>query len=123
MDLWGFLLLTMARLFPGAVSAPSEWWKRRRSGGWPLVQGRIHEAVAVWDENFWVAHITYSYSVNGEYYSGEDKQRFATERRANEYADRFPTETTVFIRYNPNHPDVSVMRRDEQMGMGAYAGR
>ena len=84
MDLWDLLLLVLGRFFPHVVSAPSEWWKRRRSADWPLVQGRIHKAEAVWDERFWVAQLSYSYSVNGEYYSGEDKQRFATERRADD---------------------------------------
>ena len=123
MDLLDLLILLLARFSPDIVSVPAEWWKRRRSTDWSLVQGRVHEAQATWERRFWVVRLSYSYSANGEYYSGEDKQRFATERRANEYMERFPSNATIFVRYNPNDPEVSVMRRDEQMGMGAYAGR
>jgi hypothetical protein len=123
MDFLDVLLFVLARFFPDIASAPAEWWKRRQSKDWQLAQGRIYQSKATHDERFWIAEVSYSYSVNGEYYSGEDKQRFATKRRAEEYARRFPREAVIFVRYNPGKPEVSLMRRDEQVGMGAFAAR
>jgi hypothetical protein len=121
--LWDVLIIVLTRLFPDIAIAPAEWLKRQRSRNWPVVQGRIHKSRATSDERFWIAELTYSYAANGEYYSGEDKQRFATKRRAEEYAERFPKDAVIFARYNPQNPEVSVMLRDEQVGLGAYAAR
>jgi len=82
---------------------------------WPVVEGTVensfvetegqHGAVA---QQGYVAHMLYSYSVHGEFYSGDDGRSFLTEAGAQECVDSFKGQR-VFIRYNPNKPDKSVL--------------
>ena len=99
----------------------SEWWRRVCSNGWPIVHGRLHTSNIYPEGNLWLAEVSYSYAVNGEYYSGYSKMHFANEDDAEEFANRFLRDMTLFIRHKPRRPEVSVIRSDDQMGMGAYA--
>jgi hypothetical protein len=99
----------------------SEWWKRLRSNGWPVVHGRVHSSSIYPDDQLWLAEVSYSYSVDGEYYSGYSRAHFANEDDAEKYANEFPANATLFIRHKPHRPEVSLLRRDDQMGMAAYA--
>jgi len=128
MDLIGRLLMRLlvpliGKPFVNGDYALAEWWRRQRSNGWPVVGGRVHSARAYYAENVWDTEISYSYSVNGEFYSGFSKRHFVRERHAEEYLQQFPIGTPLFIRHNSNRPEISLLRRDDQMGMGAYAGR
>ena len=63
----------------------------------------------------WVGNLTYSYIVNGEYYSGYHRMRARNERRAEEkiagWKDRM-----VVVRYSPDKPDLSVLLKSDQPG-------
>ena len=111
----------VAKPFMAVDRARSEWWKRVRSNGWPIVHGRVHSSTIYPDDQLWLAEVSYSYSVNGEFYSGYFRKRFTDEDEAEEYANLFPPDMTLFIRHKPEKPEVSLIRRDDQMGMSAYA--
>lgn len=125
MDFLGRLLIDL--LYP-IVAKPvlayqrscSEWWRRIRSDGWPIVHGRLHASAIYAEQNLWLAEVSYSYTVNGEYYSGYSKMHFANEDDAEAYANRFLKDMTLFIRHKPHKPEASLIRSDDQMGMGAY---
>ncbi|MCI0348889.1 MAG: hypothetical protein L0Z53_05630 [Acidobacteriales bacterium] len=115
------VLMGLGAIFPSVYSAPSEWWRRLRSNGWPIVQGRIHSGQALCIEEIWSAELSYSYTVDGQYYSGYHKQFCASERDADDYLLQSPRDSAIFIRHHPAKPDRSVMRRDDQMGISVTA--
>ena len=116
--LWPFLKDVIFALIPAAGAAWA-WFKFRHAHSWPSAQGTILSAQAQRSTNDtilpWVANLTYSYTVNGEYYSGYYRMRARTERRAAEriagWKDRM-----VVVRYSPDKPDVSVLLKSDQPG-------
>jgi Protein of unknown function (DUF3592) len=76
---------------------------------WPVVEGTVENSfVESKGQQGYVAHMLYSYSVRGDFYSGDDGRQFATEAGAQECVQSFKGQR-VFIRYNPNKPDKSVL--------------
>jgi hypothetical protein len=110
-----YLVLALTPVVAGAWA----WFKLRHAHSWPSVQGTIVNAEVrrVTDTyiNPWVANLTYTYAVNGEYYSGFHRIYARTERRAEEkvagWKDRM-----VVVRYSPDKSDVSVLLRSDQPG-------
>ena len=93
--------------------------KRLRAGGWATSQGTVEfgsvEERRTRYGRYYIARIDYSYSVNGEYYSGDLQRLFFRERSA----DRFVGTTKgqlVFVRSNPNHPDRPALLKQDQPG-------
>jgi hypothetical protein len=113
----------IGRPFVNGDFAVAEWWRRQQSNGWPIVSGHVQNAQIYFKDPLWVTELSYSYSVNGEFYAGYIGRHFARERDADEYLERFPIGMAVFIRHKTNKPEVSLLRQDDQMGMGAYAAR
>lgn len=62
----------------------------------------------------WTAHLYYSYSWEGEYYSGSTVRQFATERGVDEFAQKFPKDLSVTVRVNVDDPQDSALILDEQ---------
>ena len=58
----------------------------------------------------WVGDLTYSYVVNGEYYSGFHRIRARSERRAG-WKGRM-----VVVRYSPSKHDLSALLKSDQPG-------
>ena len=63
----------------------------------------------------WVADLTYSYVVNGEYYSGFHRIRTRSERRAEEKVAGWKNRMVV-VRYSPSKHDLSTLLRSDQPG-------
>ena len=57
----------------------------------------------------WVAELTYSYRVAGEYYSGTYLRGFRRKKRAEAFAERFPRNTPIPVRYKPERPETSTL--------------
>lgn len=66
-------------------------------------------------KNLYVGRLDYSYSVNGEYYSGFYEKIFVWESGANRFVDAMKKQA-VFVRYKPNHPERSALLKDDQPG-------
>src|SRR6266404_8539625 len=72
---------------------------------WPVVEGTVENSfVESKGQHGYVAHMLYSYSVRGDFYSGDDGRAFVTDAGAQECVDSFKGQR-VFIRYNPNKRD------------------
>jgi len=120
-DPWGLLpiLKDVVLLLLPAAGAAWAWFKFRHAHSWPSAQGTIisAQAQATTDSHFqrWVGNLTYTYVVNGEYYSGFHRIRARNERRAEEkiagWKDRM-----VVVRYSPDKPDLSVLLKSDQPG-------
>ena len=117
-DLWPLIKDAILLVLPAAGAAWA-WFKFRHAHSWPSAQGTIlsAEVLRASDNNIlpWVGNLTYSYIVNGEYYSGYHRMRARNERRAEEkiagWKDRM-----VVVRYSPDKPDLSVLLKSDQPG-------
>jgi hypothetical protein len=87
--------------------------------GWLTHQGTIEfgsvEERRTRYKNLYIARIDYSYSVNGEYYSGYMERLFFLERSADKFVASMKGQM-VFIRSNPNHPERSALLQQDQPG-------
>jgi len=120
-DLFGLLpiLKDVILLLLPAAGAVWAWFKFRHAHSWPSAQGTIMSAQAQRATNNsilpWAANFTYSYIVNGEYFSGFYRMRARSERHAEEkvagWKDRM-----VVVRYSPDQPDLSVLLKSDQPG-------
>lgn len=118
---WGLLpiLKDLVLLLLPAAGAAWAWLKFRHAQSWPSAQGPIMSArVQHSGDSYiqpWIACLSYTYIVNGEYYSGSHRFRARTERRAEEkiagWKDRM-----VVVRYSPDKHDLSVLLRSDQPG-------
>jgi len=68
----------------------SQWMKFRGADSWPATQGTIEsldvKEVRTRTAHYFALDAAYSYSVNGEYYSGRFAKIFETESEASDYA-------------------------------------
>ena len=116
--LWPILKDVIILLLPGAGAAWA-WFKFRHAQSWPSAQGTILSTQVQSSSDSpilpWAANITYTYVVNGEYYSGVHRIRTRSERRAEQkiagWKDRM-----VVVRYSPDNPDLSVLLKSDQPG-------
>ncbi|HKI00326.1 MAG TPA: DUF3592 domain-containing protein [Candidatus Sulfotelmatobacter sp.] len=120
-DPWGLLpvLQDVALVLIAAAAGAWAWFKTRHAHSWPSTQGTIISAQAqVSKDSYigrWVGNLTYTYVVNGEYYSGLHKVRARSERGAEKkiagWKDRM-----VVVRYSPDKHDLSALLKSDQPG-------
>ena len=65
--------------------------------------------------NRWVGELTYSYVVDGEYYSGFHHLNAFSERAAEELIEGWQGRS-VMVRYSKRKPDISLLLKDDQLG-------
>jgi uncharacterized protein DUF3592 len=120
-DLWNFLplLRDIALFVAAACSGVWAWLRVRQAQSWPSAQGTIGQAAArpAADRHFkpWVGELTYTYVVNGDYYSGFHRIRARSERRADKLISGWKGRM-VIVRYSPTKPGISVLLRSDQPG-------
>jgi Protein of unknown function (DUF3592) len=87
--------------------------------GWLTFQGTVEfgsvEVRRTRYKNYYVARIDYSYSVNGEYYSGYLERLFFWETSADKFVAAMKGQM-VFVRSNPNRPERSALLKQDQPG-------
>jgi hypothetical protein len=118
-----FSLLTIAKdvvlLLVSAAAAGWAWYRTRHAHSWPSAQGTIMGAnVKSSTDSYirpWVGDFTYSYVVNGEYYSGFHRIRARSERRAEEKIAGWKGRMVV-VRYSPSKHDLSTLLKSDQPG-------
>jgi hypothetical protein len=90
-----------------------DWWREQISNGWNTIEAKVHK-VDIWEERLWYAEVSYSYSVANEFYSGFARWHFAREKDAEAFAVRFPRESSITIRFDPDQPETSLLRTSDQ---------
>ena len=89
-------------------------WSARN---WPVSRGHIEFGTVLQNETrygtYYIARLEYSYTVGGEYYSGNYENGFFSEVAAQHLVDDLSGKD-VFVRHNPNSPDVSAIRKEDQ---------
>ena len=115
LPLWQELLLPLVAAATGVWS----WFKYRHAHSWPSTQGRISGAQTLRTGNSytrpWLAKLTYTYVVQGEYYAGSYPLRARSERKAEQRIEGWK-DRMVVVRYSREHPDVSTPLKSDQPG-------
>ena len=87
--------------------------------GWLTYQGTVEfgnvEVRRTRYKNLYIARIDYSYSVNGEYYSGHLERLFFLESSADRFVASMKGQM-VFVRSHPNRPERSALLKQDQPG-------
>ena len=87
--------------------------------GWLTQQGTVEfgnvEVRRTRYKNLYIARIDYSYSVNGEYYSGYLERLFFLESSADRFVAAMKGQR-VFVRSNPSRPERSALLQQDQPG-------
>lgn len=93
--------------------------KRLLARGWLTNQGRVEfgsvEERRVRYFSYYVSRLDYSYSVNGEYFSGHFERAFVRESSADKFLASMKGQA-VFVRSNPRCPDHSALLKEDQPG-------
>jgi uncharacterized protein DUF3592 len=93
------------------------------SKSWKQLPAKI-DSSSFADEWVWncpTVHVTYSFQLDGQNYSGEDSKPFFFSGRGEDDAERFKAGQTVVVRVNPHRPQRSVLRRADQITSGKTA--
>lgn len=124
MDTFSILLLVGLGLFAIFILWLLWWWysrgenyfRDRRSAGWPVVPATVetYEILLSRNQGFTTV-LYYSYSVNGESYSGQFNQYSqGTEGRARNTGDSW-IHRKIMVRHKPSDPAESVyIEKDSQ---------
>lgn len=85
--------------------------------GWLTCQGTVEfgsvEERSTRYKNLYIGRIDYSYSVNGEYYSGYLERVFIWEGSANRFVEGMKNQM-VFVRYQLERPERSALLKQDQ---------
>jgi hypothetical protein len=84
-----------------------------RGNDWPMVQGRIVGVKVITFAAQSLAELAYSYSIEGERYSGYFLRQFADEQDAWKFV-RPADGQSIFVRYQPAKPSISSIRIQDQ---------
>ncbi|HTW32712.1 MAG TPA: DUF3592 domain-containing protein [Candidatus Sulfotelmatobacter sp.] len=120
-DPWGLLpiLKDVALLLISAWAAAWAWFKTRHAHSWPSAQGTIVGTTTSANHGSyirpWAAVLTYTYIVNGEYYSGSRRFGVRTKRRAEAKIEGWKGRMVV-VRYSPEKHDLSTLLTSDQPG-------
>jgi hypothetical protein len=79
---------------------------RKRAESWSQAQARIESGAVSGMRGTFYATLAYSYTANGEWYSGSLMKSFASPEKAQDFIDD-NTGKSIVIRYDPNRPETS----------------
>jgi hypothetical protein len=89
-------------------------YRQSRAIGWQPTPGTTYKVEVAYKDNLWTATLSYSYSWEGEYYSGFLVKPFAKKSSAEELVSRIPAGSAVTVRVNVDDPQVSALRPEDQ---------
>ena len=104
-------------LLIGSAKPMWRWLQRRRAREWPTVQGRIESVAAHEKKQFfgtsgrasgYAADLNYSYTIDGQYWSGQYVREFGGDDKAREFV-RDLQGNPVAVAYNPQDPKSSTL--------------
>jgi hypothetical protein len=98
------------------------WYRKRGARHWPISHGRVEFGMTS-DEGGWKSNLSYSYSVEGQFYSGVLPLKAKNESDADDQTHQWHGQN-VAVRYSPRNPSISVVRLEDQAPlMGESLGR
>lgn len=88
---------------------------------WPMSQGTVESTNVEYESrggqpgaSRYVGIVAYSYSVQGDWYSGTFKREFMMQSKAEKWLAGFPSGSVLIVRCNPAKPLDSVVFENEQ---------
>ena len=100
------------------LTAATDRRVEKLASDWPVTQGTVEHAGATMAgegrTGYWVGELSYSYSVDGEYYVGVTHLQASNEDAAYE-AVRGWKDRKVRVHYMPSNPEHCVLVLDEQI--------
>jgi hypothetical protein len=90
-----------------------------RSRDWPQAKGILTNSHSDDSYGYPLAEVTYSYTVDGECYSGLYKKGFWYRDSAVRFAKRVAPQTVLVVRYRLGAPSVSFLRKEDQVALNA----
>jgi len=116
------VVTTLILIAASALAIRGLAWNQVKSllaRGWLTHQGTVEfgsvEERRTRYKNYYIARIDYSYSVNGEYYSGYLERLFLRESSADRFVAVMKGQM-VFVRSNPSRPERSALLKQDQPG-------
>jgi hypothetical protein len=104
----------------GVISSLIGWWllaaKKRRAESWPMISARVERAEVEGTDTGYYADLSYSYQVNGEFFSGFYQKTFHMRRFAEEFVS-ITRGQHLFVRYHPEKPENSVIRDQDNAAL------
>src|SRR5689334_20543960 len=96
------------------VNAIARRGLRKNSRDWPLIPATIFDTLIDQESKAtWTCRVTYSYSVDGDYHSGEDVRTFPSEGAAEKFESMYPRGRKVRIRCLEGAPEVTTLRDED----------
>ena len=102
----GFIDVLVVYLIRLAIRAV----KTRHSQRWPVENGTVTFSNAQGP----VAHVGYTYTHRGKFFSGGHKKPFVFVESAKRYAAGLPPGTRIIVRVKAGYPQISIVRDGDQ---------
>ena len=103
------LSVYLVAILSGLIGAWRLAARRRRAESWPMLLGYVERAEVNNEGNGYTVTLAYSYQVNGEFLSGFYSKPFKMFRFAEEFVSMNRGQQ-LFVRYDPEKPEISVIR-------------
>ena len=91
-----------------------------RSLTWPLIKATVHGGARCSFDVCRTVEVIYSYSVQGEWYSGKHTEPFMFKHSAEQYAAAFPAGREILVRVSLADPELTVLRGGERYSPGSH---
>jgi hypothetical protein len=88
------------------------WYRKRGARYWPMTYGKVEYGLTG-DLDGWKTSLMYSYSVQGEFYSGVLPLKVRNEAAADEQVSKWKGQNLA-VRYSPRDPAISAVRMEDQ---------
>jgi hypothetical protein len=106
-----------------AISCTTYFFRNRGYSRWPTVPGTIEALIAIHSLGGdasapWYGVLSYSYCVNGEYYSGEwQTPQQTTKDNVTQFVNKYlPPGSRVTVQHHSTDPGRSMLQVDPQLG-------
>ncbi len=103
-----------------AVLVIRGWMRKRAALGWPVTQGKVLWTTVSFTNtgepgsSRYVAHVRYTYVVEGVHFSGDFRRPFLRRDSADDWAGDYQNGRSLVVRYKPGKPADSVFLEREQ---------
>jgi Protein of unknown function (DUF3592) len=120
---WAALARDAIGIAVAAGAAITLWLRKRSARNWPTVSGKVEQASCFENNGTWITDISYSYTVAGEFFSGQFPLKARNEQKANEQIVQWKDQS-ILVRYSPRKPEISAVRIEDQAALhpGEFRG-
>lgn len=115
--IWGLVpILRDAIVFALAgIAGIWRWIRSRQAQSWPSTRGLISGTTVLRKNNLWMAEFIYSYTVEGQYYSGFHFRGVVRKKTAQRLIEGWKGRM-VIVRYAHAKHEISVLLKSDQPG-------